>query len=85
MPFYTSLIPLDPLADPRIFVWPKIPLLLLSLPLTDMWGPHVSFFFNLLPLLHHTLPTSAPAGRDLLHRPLLEVQAPLQAQVCVGR
>jgi len=35
--FYTSVIPLDPLADPRIFVWPKIPLQLLSLPLTDVW------------------------------------------------
>ena len=41
-------MPLDPLADLHIFVWPKIPLLLLSLPLTDVWGPHVSFFFNLL-------------------------------------
>ena len=41
-------MPLDPHADLRIFVWPKIPLLLLSLPLTDVWGPHVSFFFNLL-------------------------------------
>ena len=32
MSFYTSLILLDPLVDPCIFVWSKIPLLLLSLP-----------------------------------------------------
>jgi len=32
-----------------------------SLPaLTDVWSPHVSFFFNLLPLFHHALLTSAP-------------------------
>ena len=49
---------LDPLTDPCIFVWPKILLLLLSLTLTDMWDSHVSFFFNLLPPLHHALPTS---------------------------
>ena len=55
-------MPLDPHADLRIFVWPKIPLLLLSLPLTDVWGPHVSFFFNLLPPLHHALPHGAPSS-----------------------
>ena len=38
---------LDPLADPCIFVWSKIPPAT-SLPsLTDVWGPHVSFSFNL--------------------------------------
>ena len=55
-------MPMDPHADLRIFVWPKIPLLLLSLPLTDVWGPHVSFFFNLLPPLHHALPHGAPSS-----------------------
>ena len=63
MPFYTSLMPMDPLADLRIFVWPKMPLLLLSLQLTDVWGPHVSFFFNLLPPLQ-----SSPGRRDPVRR-----------------
>ena len=53
-------MPLDPLADLCIFVWPKIPMLLLSLPLTDKWGPSVSFSFNLLPPLYHALHTSTP-------------------------
>ena len=30
--------------------------------LTDVWGPHVSFFFNLLPPLHHALPHGAPSS-----------------------
>ena len=47
VPFYTSLMLLDPLANPCIFVWSKIPPVT-SLPsLTDVWGPHVSFSFNL--------------------------------------
>ena len=40
---------MDSLADPRIFVWPKIPPAAFLPTLTDVWGPHVSFFFNLLP------------------------------------
>ena len=50
---------LDPLTDPRIFVWTKIPLLLLSLQLTDMWGPHVSYFFNLQSPPAYSLPRAA--------------------------
>ena len=41
VPFYTSLMLLDPLADPCIFVWSKIPLLLLSLPSLTC-GAHTS-------------------------------------------
>jgi len=46
--FNRSSMLLDPLADPRIFVQPKIPLPLLFLQLTDIWGPHVNFSFNSL-------------------------------------
>ena len=56
-------MPLDPLADPRIFVWPKIPLLLLSLhSLTcgahTSASPSISFLLQPSPL--HGLLTSAP-------------------------
>ena len=67
-------MPLDPVADLRIFVWPKIPLLLLSLPLTDMWGPSVSFSFNLLPPLCHALHTSPPCRHQ--PAPCREGQSP---------
>ena len=65
MPFYTSLMPLDPLADPRIFVWPKIPLLLFSLHSLTC-GAHTSASsstsFLVQPPLHALLTqlTSAP-------------------------
>ena len=62
-------MPLDPLADLRIFVWPKMPLLLLSLQLTDVWDPHVSFFFNLWALFlppHGSLQPSPAAAGGLL-------------------
>ena len=54
---------MDPLADPRIFVWPKIPLLLLSLhSLTcgahTSASPSISFLLQPSPL--HGLLTSAP-------------------------
>ena len=54
---------LDPLTDPRIFVWPKIPLLLLSLhSLTcgahTSASPSISFLLQPSPL--HGLLTSAP-------------------------
>ena len=56
-------MPLDPLADPRIFVWPKIPLLLLSLH-SLMCGAHTSaspsISFLLQPSPLHGLLTSAP-------------------------
>ena len=41
MSFYTSLMFFDPLADPCIFIWSKIPLLLLSLPSLTC-GAHTS-------------------------------------------
>ena len=59
---------LDPLADLRIFVWPKIPLLLLSLLLTDVWDPHTSFSFNILPPLNHALPPGAPSSHPTAAR-----------------
>ena len=57
-----------PLADPNIFVWPKIPLLLLSLH-SQTRGTHMSASpptSSLLqppPLHHHPLLTSAPTPR----------------------
>ena len=46
MPFYTSLMLLDLLVDPHIFIWPKYPAGSL-LSLTNVWGSHVIFSFNL--------------------------------------
>ena len=56
---------MDSFADPRIFIWPKIPLLFLTFQLTYMWGLHVSFFFSLRPP-----PTSSPPRVARLRSPL---------------
>jgi len=60
-------MPLDPLADPHIFVWPKIPLLLLPLhSLTcgahTSASPSISFLLQPSPL--HGLLTSAPPRHE---------------------
>ena len=39
MPFYTYLMPSDPLTGLCIFVWSKMPLLHLLSPLADVWAP----------------------------------------------
>ena len=79
MSFYISLMLLDPLADPRIFVWSKIPMLLLSLH-SRMCESHTSASpstsgssssFYLLPTAAAHLPPTHPsphAAAGLLSR-----------------